>query len=228
MMVTRQEESTMKRLVVMFVVLSGITGLATAQTVVGSKHDLGVAGLGNTPEVCVYCHSSHQATTADKQDPLWNHTLQALATTYGVYANPGTLNAVPAEIGGVAAGLAPTSFLCMSCHDGTVAPSSLYNDPNSVAPTAIPAIVGNSNLGTDLTDDHPINFDYTGALAGADGGLVTPDSTSSVDAGGLIPLFGGTGSLQCASCHDVHDPTNTPFLRVSNTDSGLCTSCHNK
>ncbi len=217
----------MKRLVVTFVILSGITALVVAQTVVGSKHDLGVAALGNTPEVCVYCHTPHQASTADTQDPLWNHTLQVLATTYGVYAST-SLNAVPVEIGGVAAGLAPTSFLCMSCHDGTVAPSSLYNDPNSGAPTAIPAIIGNSNLGTDLTDDHPTNFDYTGPLAIADGGLVTPNSTSSVDAGGLIPLFGGTGSLQCASCHNPHDPTNVPFLRVSNVNSGLCTSCHNK
>ena len=217
----------MKRLFVIFVVLSGVTGLAVAQTVVGTSHDLGVPAEGNTPEVCVYCHTSHQATTASSQDPLWNHTLQVLTTTYGVYASA-TLQATPVEIGNVAAGSASASFLCMSCHDGSVAPSSLYNDPNSGAPTAIPAITGNANLGADLTDDHPINFDYDGALVTADGGLATPVSTSSVDAGGLIPLFGGTGSVQCASCHNPHDPTNIPFLRVSNVNSGLCTTCHNK
>jgi len=217
----------MKRLAVMFVIFSGIAGLAVAQTVVGTMHDLSTPALGNTPEVCVYCHTPHQAATASAQDPLWNHTLQVLTTTYGIYGSS-TLNATPVEIGNVAAGSAPASFLCMSCHDGTVAPSSLYNDPNSGAPSAIAAITGNSNLGTNLTDDHPTNFDYTGGLATADGGLVTPNSTSQVDAGGLIPLYGGTGSLQCASCHNPHDGTNTPFLRVSNTNSALCTSCHNK
>jgi len=217
----------MKRFLFAFAILSSITGMAMAQTIVGSSHDLSLPAEGNTPEVCVYCHSSHQATTAIAQDPLWNHTLQVLTTTYGVYASA-TLDATPVEIGNVTAGSASESFLCMSCHDGTVAPSSLYNDPNSGVPTAIPAITGNSNLGTDLSDDHPINFDYTGGLATTDGGLVTPDSTSSVDAAGLIPLFGGSGSMQCASCHDVHDPTNIPFLRVTNVNSGLCTSCHNK
>jgi len=217
----------MKRLLFAFAILTCITGMAMAQTIVGSAHDLSGPADGNTPEVCVYCHSTHQASTANSQDPLWNHTLQTLTTTYGVYASS-TLDATPVEIGNVTAGAAPVSFLCMSCHDGTVAPSSLYNDPNSGAPAAIPTITGNANLGTNLSDDHPINFDYTTALASTDGGLVTPNSTSSVDAGGLIPLFGGTGSMQCASCHDVHDPTNTPFLRVSNDNSALCTSCHNK
>ena len=217
----------MKRLLVASVVLIGITGLTMAQTIVNSKHDLSLAALGNTPEVCVYCHSTHQAIAASKQDPLWNHTLQTLGTTYGVYGSS-TLDSTPLEIGAVTAGTAPVSFLCMSCHDGTVAPSSLYNNPNSGAPTAIPTITGNSNLGIDLTDDHPINFDYDAALAGTDGGLITPNSVNQVDALGLIPLFGGTGSVQCASCHDVHDPTNTPFLRVPNTNSGLCISCHTK
>ena len=217
----------MKRFLFVMAILSSITGMAMAQTIVGTSHDLSGATQGDTPEVCVYCHSSHQATTATSQDPLWNHTLQTLTTTYGVYASA-TLDATPVEIGNVTAGAASESFLCMSCHDGTVAPSSLYNDPNSGAPSAIGVITGDSNLGTDLSDDHPINFDYTGGLATTDGGLVTPDSVNSVDAGGLIPLFGGSGSMQCASCHDVHDPTNIPFLRVTNLASGLCTSCHNK
>ena len=215
----------MKRLVALFLALAGIVGLAVAQTVVGSKHDLSLPALGNTDEVCVYCHTPHQAAAASKQDPLWNHTLQTLTTTYGVYASD-TLDAVPTEIGNVTAGSAPTSFLCMSCHDGTVAPSSLYNNPNAGAPTAIPNITGTANLGTDLTDDHPINFIYNAGLATTDGGLKTPVSVDWVDAGNQVPLFAGT--VQCGSCHDAHDPTNSPFLRVSNVNSALCTSCHNK
>ncbi len=123
----------------------------------------------------------------------------------------------------------------MSCHDGTIAVHSLYNDPNEIgAPTissggnvsAAGLITGNPNVGTDLSNDHPVNFLYDAALVTADGGLVTPDSASSVDAAGNIPLFGGF--LQCASCHDPHNDTNSPFLVVTNVSSALCTSCHNK
>ena len=95
----------MKRFLFVFAILSCITGMAMAQTIVGSSHDLSGPGDGDTPEVCVYCHSSHQATTATAQDPLWNHTLQTLTTTYGVYASA-TLDATPVEIGNVTAGSA--------------------------------------------------------------------------------------------------------------------------
>lgn len=47
--------------------------------------------------------------------------------------------------------------------------------------------------------------------------------------------FGTTGtpngvgpSVECASCHDPHTDANPTFLRVSNTASGVCLSCHTK
>ncbi len=46
------------------------------------------------------------------------------------------------------------------------------------------------------------------------------------------PATGGLGDLQpfveCGSCHDPHSTTNTPFLRVSNANSGVCLACHDK
>jgi len=204
-------------LVVMFV---AVASWAYPQTVVGTDHDL--SNDGNTAEVCVYCHTPHQATAAAGQDPLWNHTLSTVAS-YGVYAST-TLDSSPTDIGGAVAGSASVSNLCMSCHDGTVAPSSLYNNPNAGAPTAIALLTGGANLGQALSDDHPINFNYDAALATSDGGLVTPTDATTVD--GTIPLFGGT--VQCASCHDPHDDTNSPFLVATNSNSGLCTRCHLK
>lgn len=206
-----------------------------AGTVVGSRHDLRAAG-GGTPtgtgltEVCVVCHTPHQATAANAQDPLWNHTGTATAA-FGVYGST-TLNATPVtDIGGAAMGGQSTSMLCMSCHDGTVSVLSMYNPPNSGTPTATGVagrisaaglIISNANVGTSLVDDHPVNFAYTTALASADGGLVDPATSPTVAA--LIP--GGT--VQCASCHSTHDPTNTPFLRMSNAASALCLTCHIK
>ena len=48
-----------------------------------------------------------------------------------------------------------------------------------------------------------------------------------------IQTFEGD-KVQCASCHDIHDPDERgfegrdPFLRTSNRDSALCLTCHAK
>jgi len=215
------------------VVFQGSTAQA-AGTVVGSKHDLRAVG-GGTPtgtglnEVCVVCHTPHQATAANSQDPLWNHTGTATAS-FGVYASP-TLNAVPTPIVGGAMGGQSASLLCMSCHDGTVSVLSMYNPPNSGTPipgaiaariSAAGLIISNANMGTSLSDDHPVNFTYNTALATADGHLVDPATNATVNSW----LVGGT--MQCSSCHSTHDPTNVPFLRTSNVGSALCLACHIK
>jgi predicted CXXCH cytochrome family protein len=83
-----------------------------------------------------------------------------------------------------------------------------------------------TNMGTSLINDHPVNFTYDAALATADGKLVTPDSSSYVDAAHEIPLFGA--KVQCATCHDPHDNTNEPFLTKTNSGSQLCLTCHQK
>lgn len=228
----------MKRLVlasVALLVCAVCVGVVNGQTVVGTDHDLSTGGSSgltatNVDRVCVFCHTPHQAAAANAQDPLWNHTLAATAS-YGVYGSD-TLDATPTDIGNPAAGSASVSNLCMSCHDGTVGVGSLYNNPNAVGggettpDNSASTIAGNANLGTDLTDDHPVNFTYDAALAGADTELVVPDSVDWVDAANTVPLFGGT--VQCASCHDPHNSTNLPFLVVSNTASNLCLTCHVK
>ncbi|OYW02282.1 MAG: hypothetical protein B7X11_03730 [Acidobacteria bacterium 37-65-4] len=143
-----------------------------------------------------------------------------------------TLNATPTDLGGATAGTAQVSNLCLSCHDGTVSVFSMYRTPVAGAPTfsagavidASGKLISGANLGASLTDDHPVNFAYNAALATADGGLVTPASASQVVAG--IPLYGAT--VQCASCHNVHDPAYDPFLRADNTGSALCLKCHVK
>ncbi len=222
----------MRRFILMALGMLVVAGGARAASVVGSAHDLRSLTSGATPltEVCVTCHTPHQVTAANGQDPLWNHTLSGTAT-YGVYSSP-TMNAVPVELGGASAGTAAVSNLCLSCHDGTVSVFSMYRAPVGGAPTfaagavinASGMLIGGASLGTSLTDDHPINFTYDAALATADTGLVSPASASLVVAG--VPLY--NSKVQCASCHNVHDPANVPFLRVANTGSALCLKCHVK
>lgn len=216
----------MKKALILAVAMLFVASAAMAATVVGTKHDirLYVAGEGTT-QVCVFCHVPHQAAAATSQDPLWNHMDSAVAA-YGVYGST-TLNAnmAAAEIAG-AIGSLSVSALCMTCHDGTVAVNSLYNAPNDGNAGTLNTITGVANLGSNLTDDHPVNFTYDAALATADGGLRTPVSTSRVDATNNVMLFGGM--VQCASCHDVHNNTNIPFLTQGNSGSAMCIVCHNK
>ena len=78
------------------------------------------------------------------------------------------------------------------------------------------------NLGTDLTDDHPISFPYDPHLAIRDERLMHPRSlhpSLRLDAG---------GELQCTTCHDPHDDTYSDFLIESNAGSQLCGRCHLK
>lgn len=223
----------MKKVLIVLAILS-LAIAASAATVVGTKHDLRATG-GGTPtgngltEVCVVCHTPHQAAAANAQDPLWNHTGTATAV-FGVYAS-GTLNAVPAEIGGAAMGSQSTSMLCMSCHDGTVSVVSMYNPPNTGTPTVTAVasridasgfIISNANVGTSLANDHPVNFTYDAALVTADGGGLANPAVAPV-----APLL-IAGMVQCSSCHDVHNNTNVPFLVMSNAASALCLTCHVK
>jgi len=100
----------------------------------------------------------------------------------------------------------PASASCLSCHDGTVAIDS-YGGA-----TGTNLMTGDALIGTDLRDDHPIGIAYTVG--------------SSYKAPTTMKLF--NTRVECASCHDVHDNTFSPFLRMSNTGSALCLDCHSK
>lgn len=201
--------------------------IAKAAGIATSKHNLrsdasntNTIKSNNVDEICVFCHTPHAGDTAA---PLWNRTNPA-GTSFTQYTSL-TLTATVGKPAGV-------SLACLSCHDGVTAFDALINKPGSGAGTTptftgltagkMPA--GVTNLGTDLTNDHPVSFTYDAALATSDGGLVSPASASLVVAG--IPLYGS--KVECASCHNVHDNANAPFLRVANAGSALCLKCHVK
>jgi len=234
----------MSRSIVRVMLLLAAVGVLAApamaqSNVIDTKHNLSsFAGADqmtdrstNEDQICVFCHTPHQAAPAA---PLWNHTQTATAS-YGVYASP-SLEAT--DISDIGSGSDDVSNLCMSCHDGTLGVNELGNPANDTGanPTMgsgteldasgrlLATVPG--NMGTTLSDDHPVNFTYDAALATADGELATPVSASYVDAAQTVPLFGG--KVQCASCHDPHDNTNEPFLTATNAGSLLCSTCHLK
>lgn len=184
----------------------GMVAAASWAGISGTPHDLSGRNWG-TNQICIFCHAPHNSATVQIV-PLWNHG--TTAATFTLYTSS-TLNAVPGQPAGA-------SKACLSCHDGTVAIDTYGTR------TGTNMMSGSALLGTNLSNDHPVSFTYNAALATSDGGLVTPASASQVVAG--IPLY--ASSLECASCHNVHDNANGDFLRVSNAASALCLKCHSK
>jgi predicted CXXCH cytochrome family protein len=207
----------MKKLFVLTLSVFLATGAFAAIT--GSAHDFSANGWANN-EICLPCHTPHNAKQgADNLVPLWNHDVTA-TNPFTLYSSPtGTLNAGPL---GQPAGV---SKACLSCHDGTIGVDVYGN--NTPVPTMIAAT---ADLGTDLSNDHPISFTYDTALATADGELIDPSSAGSSGLGGTIQndlLF--SDQMECGSCHDVHNTAAVAsLLRKSNAASALCLTCHDK
>lgn len=183
-------------LVLAFGVTSSFTASAfTAGKIPGSKHDMTSAGgdgisaaagnaftiSGGGTEICVFCHTPH-AATATGTLPLWNRSVPT--STYTVYTSESmqgtvTINATD-SLG---------SLACLSCHDGATSRNAMVNAPGSglqggsytgtwTGGGADGKMGGSSaNLGTDLTNDHPISIPYCG------GGLtVTTLGAAALDA----------------------------------------------
>jgi len=108
---------------------------------------------------CSHCHSQHGMAA---KPVLWNTKLSTVV--YKIYQS----TSLEAKVG------QPTgsSKLCLSCHDGTVAPSESIKSDNRIR-TYISA--GESYLGTDLSDDHPISFTYTSTMTTMDPQIISPE-----------------------------------------------------
>jgi len=187
---------------------------AQTQSVVNSKHNLSVSGPGalrstNEQQVCIFCHTPHNATPVQ---PLWNRNMPV--TAYVPYSS-NSLQAKPGQPTGA-------SKLCLSCHDGTIALGSVVsaNQPIMMAGGITTLPPGTSNLGTDLSDDHPISFRYDPALVAKNAKLKDP---------GTLPpsvRLDRDKELQCTSCHEAHDNRYGNFLVMDNSSSQLCNTCH--
>jgi predicted CXXCH cytochrome family protein len=202
-----------------FLVAAGAALAAQADSVVNSVHNLSVNGPGTikaTSEkgVCIFCHTVHDASGVT---PLWNHSMST--SNYIVYSSS-RLTAmgltIPQPNG--------SSRLCLSCHDGTVALGSVTSGAADIqmqnGVTTMP--VGDpSNLGWNLSSDHPISFIYDSALANKD-----PDVNDPAHLVTKAVRMDSQNRLQCTSCHDPHNDQFDNFLVMDNTGSALCLVCH--
>ncbi len=169
--------------------------------VAGTTHDLSPAQDGSMS--CQFCHTPHMALSGT---PLWNHKLSD--RIYEIYWS----SSLDADVG------QPTgsSKLCLSCHDGTIALEATVRSGSGR--TYMPP--GSTNVGTDLSDDHPISFVYSADLSNKDPQIRQVDSLPDEF---HIDQY---GEMQCSTCHDPHDDTFGNFLVASNLRSNLCVKCH--
>ena len=209
-------------------ILTTMALLAYGGSIVGSRHDL---SSSTTTEPCVFCHTPHSGNTIA---PLWNRNTPA--SNFTMY-NSVTMDAShPGQPNGI-------TLACLGCHDGVFSDiGDVINSPGSGLGSGTwpncerchPEKYGGTPiewLGTDLTDDHPISINYP--TLEQDDQFNQPTQTNNrwfVVSGGIsLPLFYGNSKyIECATCHNVHNPDIVPFLRASNSESELCNTCHIK
>jgi hypothetical protein len=152
---------------------TALAGVAAGTGVNGSLHDMTKVVPGTADDmgrVCVYCHTPHHAVVKDGSAnlPLWNHTITPdnQFTPY-TWATPNNSNDGAFDIIDPLAG---PSRLCMSCHDGSIAVDEHGSAFAQAGGTTIATVnnldyQGRANLTKDLSNTHPIGFDYNDIAA---------------------------------------------------------------
>ena len=197
-----------------FVVLICCWKQAGAKSIVDSLHNLSVSGPGTVKatgesEICIFCHTPHGARSDVAY--LWNR--RDTTTVYTPYISS-TLKATVGQPTG-------SSRLCLSCHDGTIAPGAVISRSAEI-PFGASMAGRSSNLGTNLADDHPVSFDYIAAAAMPNSQLKAATSLPSK------VRLDADGQMQCTACHNPHNDQYGKFLVMSGIGGALCISCHQK
>ena len=241
-----------------------------------TRHNLSASGTGTVKattetQVCVFCHTPHGATQG--VTPLWNRQLSN--QTYTPYTSSSLdANAIQGALD-QPGGSSKLCLSChdgtlaignVNVLDGRINQSINLSGtaPGGVMPPGAGTGTGfTRSLGSDLTNDHPISLNFTSPLAIRDGELRSVDANQRWPAGSgtvlgvrapgykpLLPLEptgnGGTGQIQCATCHDPHiretdiSVGNQKFLRTnrfqeappaaafSQANDIVCLACHDK
>ncbi len=212
-----------RQLVLAAALVVAVGSSAFGASMSGGMHDLSSTSSGpnksnSQTQLCAFCHVPHNSLPAVSR-PLWSHTMTAQNLTWA----PATTvrgTTLPTSITGTAlAG----SRACMSCHDGTVALGDLLNGSGgTVSGPNVTAgkLSGGPNFlnPAAMESNHPLGVTQPANVAGFTGFKTVPAS-SAVN-------YDASGYVQCGSCHNPHDDTNVPFLKINNTGSAICVTCH--
>ena len=200
------------------ILLAGGALFAQVSGDVIGMHDLGPGSKspinGARPDFCMYCHEPHNGVGG--RTPLWNQKLSV--QSYTLYNSDTEINKTAQPVMGA------DSNLCLSCHDGTVAPGTTAAFGKV---TMFGSMYSYDVFGTNLQPSHPIalalplkdNIDLIASLAATG---KTGDPT------GAIRLV--NGNIECTTCHNAHvqakDPISQTFLVRDSSSGQMCLACH--
>lgn len=216
----------MRRAAAIVVIGLGLASPSGSQeSVRDTAHNLSVTGPTSVKavsetRVCVFCHTTHNASF---QAPLWNR--ENPGGTYQMYWSE-TMDAY----GSSAEAPQPngSSKLCLSCHDGTIALGSTVSSGRIEMRGGITTMpsTSESNLGRDLSGDHPVSFRVTDHLVTTNNakGDVSLRTVSEMRNHPLARLD-DEDRIQCTTCHDPHRDPYGNFLLTAKPGE-LCIACH--
>jgi predicted CXXCH cytochrome family protein len=205
-----------------WLVLAGGSLVAQINTDVIGIHNLGPGSQspisGGLSGACLYCHAPHSGVgSSTLLTPLWNQKLTT--ETYTPYRS-----STDVELGNPQPPLGHDSNLCMSCHDGTVAPglTAAYGKVQMAG-----SMYASDVFGTNLQSSHPFSL-VLPLKDSADLAASLVSQGRTADPTGAVKLI--NGNIECSSCHNPHvqilDPIVMDFL-VRNSSSGqMCLACH--
>lgn len=216
----------------------------SAQSILGSAHDMTTQGSTGTDQVCVFCHTPHGADTGASA-PLWNRVLDT-TQTYQRYSSLGsaTLDGDEAPVGSI-------SLACLSCHDGTQARDVVINTPGQGGHSATGSPIGGTStlgvlsgspipaLGTDLRDDHPVSIQYAGGACQGTTADCDPSTAASGDPDFEVAQYASINGLDNwwvdteATPNDTRNKTDmilyarSDFINATGVGPSVeCGSCH--
>jgi predicted CXXCH cytochrome family protein len=200
------------------IVLAAGTLVAQFTGDVIGTHDLGPGSkspiTGARPDFCMYCHEPHSGVGG--RTPLWNQKLTV--QSYSLYTSDTEKNRGTQPVMGA------DSNLCLSCHDGTVAPgtTAAYGQI-----TMFGSMYNYDVFGTNLQPSHPLAFalplkDNVDLIASLAAKGMTGDPK------GAIRLV--NGNVECTTCHNPHvqakDLLSQNFLVRDSSNGQMCLACH--
>ncbi|MFY9741042.1 MAG: cytochrome c3 family protein, partial [Candidatus Sulfotelmatobacter sp.] len=203
----------------LFAVATGVMGQTTQEDVLGI-HNLGPGSPGPVSgplPACQFCHAPHSGLNNSNLPnlPLWSQKLSTVSN-YTLYSSPTEVNPETEPT------LGSASNLCLSCHDGTVAPGT--NVP--YGSLQMTGTMNSQDLfqGT-LQGIHPFNFQLPLNCSNDNLQSIVCSGTTGNPAVQLV-----SGNVQCNTCHNPHvegiDPVQLDFLVMNNANSAMCLSCH--
>src|SRR5438552_2014409 len=148
--------------------------------------------------------------------PLWNQKLSTASyTTYASTTYKQQANATMP--------LGSDSGLCMSCHDGTIAPGDTVVFGTL---TMQGKMSSQDTFGTTLLNSHP--FSLVLPIQDKIDLVATLVQGKTADPSGKVQLI--QGNVECTSCHNPHvqsiDQLSSNFLVRDSSSGQLCLACH--